>query len=137
MRRTCQLRSTALRCTALQLPPLSSRPPARPRHSPPETARVRQPTPTPTPRRCLAPPPPPTTFSSCSSTRPKSMPALTCALTHTHTPPTPAPEQKNVWYYRDRLNVARGPCSLPVLKEAWVQVRPAADQLPAARTLAF
>uniref|UniRef100_A0A061RAU5 Gtp-binding protein lepa n=1 Tax=Tetraselmis sp. GSL018 TaxID=582737 RepID=A0A061RAU5_9CHLO len=29
--------------------------------------------------------------------------------------------RKNVWYYRDRLNVARGPCSLPVLRECWVQ----------------
>lgn len=28
--------------------------------------------------------------------------------------------KRNVWYYRDRLNVPRGPCSLPVLKEAWV-----------------
>jgi hypothetical protein len=26
---------------------------------------------------------------------------------------------KNVWYYRDRLSVPRGPCSLPVLREAW------------------
>lgn len=26
----------------------------------------------------------------------------------------------NVWYYRDRMNVARGPCNLPVLKECWV-----------------
>ena len=25
-----------------------------------------------------------------------------------------------MWYYRDRLNVPRGPASLPVLKEAWV-----------------
>lgn len=29
--------------------------------------------------------------------------------------------RKNIWYYRDRLNVARGPCSLPVLRECWVQ----------------
>uniref|UniRef100_A0A7S1X760 GYF domain-containing protein n=2 Tax=Eukaryota TaxID=2759 RepID=A0A7S1X760_9CHLO len=29
--------------------------------------------------------------------------------------------KKNVWYYRDRLNTARGPCTLPVLREAWVQ----------------
>lgn len=28
---------------------------------------------------------------------------------------------RNIWYYRDRLNTARGPCSLPVLREAWVQ----------------
>ncbi|KAL0048599.1 hypothetical protein WJX82_006753 [Trebouxia sp. C0006] len=28
--------------------------------------------------------------------------------------------RNNVWYYRDRMNVARGPCTLPVLKECWV-----------------
>jgi len=28
--------------------------------------------------------------------------------------------KKNVWYYRDRLNVARGPCTLPVMRECWV-----------------
>ncbi|GFR45615.1 hypothetical protein Agub_g7022 [Astrephomene gubernaculifera] len=28
--------------------------------------------------------------------------------------------RKNIWYYRDRLNVPRGPCPLHVLKEAWV-----------------
>ncbi|CAL8471988.1 g11530 [Coccomyxa elongata] len=28
---------------------------------------------------------------------------------------------KNVWYYRDRLSVPRGPCNLPVLRECWVQ----------------
>eukprot|EP00884_Botryococcus_braunii_P011611 jgi/Botrbrau1/20450/Bobra.145_2s0014.1 len=27
----------------------------------------------------------------------------------------------NVWYYRDRLSVPRGPCTLPVLRECWVQ----------------
>ncbi|KAL6778731.1 hypothetical protein F751_4238 [Auxenochlorella protothecoides] len=27
---------------------------------------------------------------------------------------------ENVWYYRDRMSVPRGPCSLPVLREAWV-----------------
>lgn len=27
---------------------------------------------------------------------------------------------KNVWYYRDRCGVSRGPATLPVLKEAWV-----------------
>merc|ERR1711918_116033 len=26
---------------------------------------------------------------------------------------------RNVWYYRDRLSVVRGPCTLPVLREAW------------------
>ncbi|KAK9785103.1 hypothetical protein WJX73_002409 [Symbiochloris irregularis] len=26
---------------------------------------------------------------------------------------------KNVWYYRDRLSVPRGPCNLPVLRECW------------------
>ena len=31
--------------------------------------------------------------------------------------------RKNIWYYRDRLNVPRGPCPLHVLKDAWVQVR--------------
>eukprot|EP00873_Tetraselmis_striata_P012050 jgi/Tetstr1/432314/TSEL_021715.t1 len=29
--------------------------------------------------------------------------------------------KKNVWYYRDRLNTARGPCTMPVMREAWVQ----------------
>lgn len=29
--------------------------------------------------------------------------------------------RSNVWYYRDRASVPRGPCSLPVLREAWVQ----------------
>mmetsp|Transcript_2994 Transcript_2994/g.7392 ORF Transcript_2994/g.7392 Transcript_2994/m.7392 type:complete len:250 (-) Transcript_2994:586-1335(-) len=29
--------------------------------------------------------------------------------------------RKNIWYYRDRLNNARGPAPLHVLKEAWVQ----------------
>merc|ERR1712176_1006214 len=28
---------------------------------------------------------------------------------------------RNVWYYRDRLSVVRGPCTLPVLREAWVR----------------
>lgn len=28
---------------------------------------------------------------------------------------------KNIWYYRDRLSTPRGPCSLPVLREAWTQ----------------
>ncbi|EFJ44293.1 hypothetical protein VOLCADRAFT_106447 [Volvox carteri f. nagariensis] len=28
--------------------------------------------------------------------------------------------RKNIWYYRDRMNVPRGPCPLHVLKEAWV-----------------
>lgn len=28
--------------------------------------------------------------------------------------------KKNVWYYRDRLSVPRGPCTLPVLRECWV-----------------
>lgn len=27
----------------------------------------------------------------------------------------------NIWYYRDRMNVPRGPCPLPVLRECWVQ----------------
>lgn len=27
---------------------------------------------------------------------------------------------KNVWYYRDRLSTPRGPCTLPVLRECWV-----------------
>lgn len=31
--------------------------------------------------------------------------------------------RKNIWYYRDRMNVPRGPCPLHVLKDAWVQVR--------------
>ena len=26
---------------------------------------------------------------------------------------------RNVWYYRDRLSVPRGPCTMPVLREAW------------------
>ncbi|QDZ20062.1 hypothetical protein HOP50_03g25810 [Chloropicon primus] len=26
---------------------------------------------------------------------------------------------QNVWYYRDRMNVPRGPCQLPVLRQAW------------------
>ena len=30
----------------------------------------------------------------------------------------------NIWYYRDRCNVPRGPCPLPVLRECWVQVPP-------------
>lgn len=29
--------------------------------------------------------------------------------------------RKNIWYYRDRLSVPRGPCPLHVLKDAWVQ----------------
>lgn len=28
---------------------------------------------------------------------------------------------KNIWYYRDRMSSPRGPCSLPVLREAWTQ----------------
>lgn len=28
---------------------------------------------------------------------------------------------KNIWYYRDRMSTPRGPCSLPVLREAWTQ----------------
>lgn len=28
--------------------------------------------------------------------------------------------RKNIWYYRDRLSVPRGPCPLPILKSAWV-----------------
>merc|ERR1712176_832836 len=28
---------------------------------------------------------------------------------------------RNVWYYRDRLSTVRGPCTLPVLREAWVR----------------
>merc|ERR1711870_17430 len=28
---------------------------------------------------------------------------------------------RNVWYYRDRLLVTRGPCTLPVLREAWAK----------------
>eukprot|EP01024_Parvocaulis_polyphysoides_P008596 TRINITY_DN12562_c0_g1_i1.p1 TRINITY_DN12562_c0_g1~~TRINITY_DN12562_c0_g1_i1.p1 ORF type:complete len:144 (-),score=19.44 TRINITY_DN12562_c0_g1_i1:299-730(-) len=27
----------------------------------------------------------------------------------------------NVWYYRDRMNVPRGPCTVPVLRNCWVQ----------------
>ncbi|KAK9834808.1 hypothetical protein WJX81_000283 [Elliptochloris bilobata] len=27
---------------------------------------------------------------------------------------------KNVWYYRDRLSVPRGPCNVAVLRECWV-----------------
>lgn len=29
--------------------------------------------------------------------------------------------RKNIWYYRDRMNIPRGPCPLHVLKDAWVQ----------------
>lgn len=29
--------------------------------------------------------------------------------------------RKNIWYYRDRMSVPRGPCPLHVLKDAWVQ----------------
>ena len=29
--------------------------------------------------------------------------------------------RKNTWYYRDRMNIPRGPCPLHVLKDAWVQ----------------
>lgn len=29
--------------------------------------------------------------------------------------------RKNVWYYRDRMNNARGPCPLHTLKDCWVQ----------------
>lgn len=32
--------------------------------------------------------------------------------------------KKNIWYYRDRMSVPRGPCTLPVLKEAWVRPKP-------------
>lgn len=28
--------------------------------------------------------------------------------------------RKNLWYYRDRCGVARGPATLPTLREAWV-----------------
>ncbi len=28
--------------------------------------------------------------------------------------------RKNIWYYRDRMSVPRGPCPLPVLRECWV-----------------
>lgn len=28
--------------------------------------------------------------------------------------------RKNIWYYRDRMNIPRGPCPLHVVKEAWV-----------------
>lgn len=28
--------------------------------------------------------------------------------------------KKNIWYYRDRMSVPRGPCPLPTLREAWV-----------------
>jgi hypothetical protein len=31
--------------------------------------------------------------------------------------------RKNIWYYRDRMSVPRGPCPLHVLKDCWVQVR--------------
>jgi len=31
--------------------------------------------------------------------------------------------RNNIWYYRDRLSVPRGPCPLHTLKDAWVQVR--------------
>ena len=34
--------------------------------------------------------------------------------------------KKNIWYYRDRMSVPRGPCSLPVLRECWVRPPPAA-----------
>ena len=27
---------------------------------------------------------------------------------------------KNIWYYRDRMSTPRGPCTLPVLRECWV-----------------
>lgn len=29
-------------------------------------------------------------------------------------------QSKNIWYYRDRMNVARGPCPAHVLRECWV-----------------
>lgn len=29
--------------------------------------------------------------------------------------------RKNIWYYRDRMSVPRGPCPLHVLKDCWVQ----------------
>ena len=32
--------------------------------------------------------------------------------------------RKNIWYYRDRMSVPRGPCSLPVLRECWVRAAP-------------
>merc|ERR1739848_425429 len=28
---------------------------------------------------------------------------------------------RNVWYYRDRISTVRGPCTLPVLREAWTK----------------
>jgi len=28
---------------------------------------------------------------------------------------------RNIWYYRDRLSTVRGPCTLPVLREAWTK----------------
>ena len=36
----------------------------------------------------------------------------------------------NIWYYRDRCNVPRGPCPLPVLRECWVQVQHCCRPLP-------
>lgn len=29
--------------------------------------------------------------------------------------------RKNIWYYRDRMSVPRGPCPLHVMKDCWVQ----------------
>merc|ERR550514_1907375 len=28
---------------------------------------------------------------------------------------------RNIWFYRDRLSTIRGPCTLPVLREAWIK----------------
>jgi hypothetical protein len=40
--------------------------------------------------------------------------------------------RKNIWYYRDRMSVPRGPCPLHVLKDCWVQVRQQQQQVTAA-----
>jgi hypothetical protein len=38
-----------------------------------------------------------------------------------HPTRTPTSAERNIWYYRDRLSVPRGPCTLPTLREAWCQ----------------
>merc|ERR1711976_513338 len=28
--------------------------------------------------------------------------------------------KNNIWYYRDRLNIARGPCDIHILRKCWI-----------------
>lgn len=28
--------------------------------------------------------------------------------------------KENIWYYRDRLNISRGPCDIHILRQCWI-----------------